>query len=343
VATELTCVTSREPDLYGDPFGERSAIMSLPPVRLLGASFRFESNSSELLGLADAAFAGLPHHRIGARAPELRVRMMLTAEKRRGRRSEPPPLVMASGAGILAAGTSGASSVAMDPKAGVALISVSHGMLRFPYHVRYELIEFVVYTLAARAQRLAPLHCACVGTDGKAVLLMGETGAGKSTVALQCLLEGLDFVSEDSTLVAPGSMRATGLANYLHVRSDSVSWLDRPREVNRIRRSPVIRRRSGARKFEVDLRARPFRLAAEPPRVRAVVFLSSASAAGGPMLTRVPKTGLSGRLGRLQPYAAGLALWDPFCRGVARAGAFELRRGRHPRDSVVALRDLLGT
>lgn len=307
----------------------------------MGAAFRFESNSTELLNLADAAFARLPRHRIGARVPDVRLRMMLTPVTRSARRSEPPSLALVSGSGLLAAGTSGSSYVALDPNAGRALIAISPAMLRFPYHLRYELIEFAVYTLAARTQRLAPLHCACVGKEGKAVLLMGESGAGKSTVALQCLLAGLDFVSEDSTLVAPGPMLATGLANYLHVRSDSLSWLERPRDVDRVRRSPVIRRRSGARKFEMDLRGGPFRLAANAPWVRAVVFLSSQSAAGGPMLSRVPRRVLGARLRRFQPYAAGLALWGEFCRGVARAGAFELRRGGHPRESVAALRDLL--
>jgi hypothetical protein len=57
-------------------------------------------------------------------------------------------------------------------------------MLRFPYHARYELIEFAVFTLAARAQGLVPLHAACVGEEGRGLLLMGESGAGKSTASL---------------------------------------------------------------------------------------------------------------------------------------------------------------
>ncbi len=99
--------------------------------------------------------------------------------------------------------------------------------MRFPYHIRYELIEFAVFTLAARVQRLVSLHAACVGTGGKGVLLMGPSGAGKSTVALQCLLNGFDFLSEDSVFVAPRSMKATGIANFLHTRADSLRWLGR--------------------------------------------------------------------------------------------------------------------
>lgn len=332
---------SKEPDLYRDPFGERSAVMARPPLQLLGARFRFASDSAALLDLADAAFAGLPRHRIAARAPDLRLTMRVTPSGGRALRSEPPRLAMASGAGLLAAGTHSSSYVMLDPQAGAGLVVVSPAMLRFPYHTRYELIEFAVYTLAARAQRLVSLHCACVALGGKAILLMGESGSGKSTVALQCLLAGLEIVSEDSTFVAPGPMLATGIANFLHVRPDSLRWVDDPRDAALIRSSAVIRRRSGARKFELDLRAGRFRLAASAARVRAVVFLSKRSAPGGPLLRRLARRALLGGLRRDQAYAAGLPGWDEFCRGVTQAGGFELRRGRHPCDAAAALRDLL--
>ena len=127
-------------------------------------------------------------------------------------------------------------------------------MLRYPYHLRYELLEFAVYTLAARTQGLVPLHAACIGHGGHGVLLLGDSSSGKSTVALHCLLNGLEFLAEDSVLVEPRTLRATGVANFLHLRSDSLRWLTRKSDLARVRRSPLIRRRSGARKFELDLR-----------------------------------------------------------------------------------------
>ena len=98
-------------------------------------------------------------------------------------------------------------------------------MLRFPYHTRYELIEFAVFTLASRVQGLVPLHGACVGRAGSGVLLLGPSGAGKSTVTLQCLIEGLGFLAEDSVFVVPDTLLATGVSNFLHVRADSLRWI----------------------------------------------------------------------------------------------------------------------
>lgn len=41
------------------------------------------------------------------------------------------------------------------------------------------------------------LHAAAVGIDGRAVLMPGAGGAGKSSTALSCLLDGMDFLGDD--------------------------------------------------------------------------------------------------------------------------------------------------
>jgi hypothetical protein len=238
---------------------------------------------------------------------------------------------MLSGAGLLAGAPETSSFVALSPASGSALVVVAEPMLRFPYHTRYELIEFAVYTLAARTQGLAALHAACVGKGGRGMLLMGASGAGKSTVALHSLLRGLDFLSEDAVFVQPSTLLATGAPNFLHVRSDSLRWLGRSRAATAVRRSPVIRRRSGVRKFEVDLRRGGFRLARAPLKLGAIVFLSARSAGRGPLLRPLERADALARLELAQAYAAGQPEWPEFRRGAAALAAFELRRGRRAR------------
>lgn len=337
-------------DQESDPFGERADVRARDPVHILGARYRFESNSEELLNIVDHAYAGLPPHRFSTAAPRMRIRLLVTSGGRRARGSgrarartnhEPPPLQMLSGAGLLGGATESSNAVVISTRDRAALIMVSPQMLRNAYHTRYELIEFAVFTLAARVQQLASLHCACVGSRERGVLLMGESGAGKSTVALQCLLEGFDFVSEDSVFVAPGSMRATGVANFLHVRSDSLRWVEKPRELAYIRNSPTIRRRSGVSKFEVDLRGRGYQLARSPLKVAAVVFLSARKAGAQPLLRPLGRAELLRRFVAAQGYAVNLPGWPILERKLARIGAFELRRGSHPREATAALRDLI--
>jgi hypothetical protein len=329
------------PDSYADPFDERTPTLD-ERLQLLGARFRFESNSPQLLRLVESAYAGLPRHRLSDAGPRLRVRLQLMSDgpTRSRRPLEPPPVTMISGGGFLGGATQGSNFVVMFPQERAALVGISPEMLRFPYHTRYELIEFAVFTLAQRVQRLVSLHAACVGRRGRGVLMMGPSGAGKSTVALQCLLQGLDFLSEDAVFVEPDSLLATGIANFLHVPANSLRWIERDNAAA-IRRSPVIRRRSGVQKFELDLRGGGYRLAASPLRIRAVIFLSSESAGTGPLLKPLSKLKMLAKVAETQAYAVNQPEWPIFKKRISRLDAFELRRGAHPIEAVEALRALL--
>jgi hypothetical protein len=349
VPTHMTTKNRRvDPDIESDPFAERTPLLLRRGFNLMGARFHFESDSEELLALVDAAYAGLPGHLFSPATKTFRIRLMLTPKsasvnsvRRADRRTQPPPILMLHGADFLGSATPSSTFVMLCPERRTGLVSVSAEMLRFPYHVRYELIEFAVFTLASRAQGLVPLHAACIGLDGRGILLMGPSGSGKSTVAMQCLLEGIDFLSEDSVFVMPDSMRATGTANFLHVRADSLRWLGRSRTRSLIRRSPVIRRRSGVEKFEVDLRRGEFRLAKSPLKIVGVAFLSPRSARTGPLLRSLSTTETLAKLKSEQGYGAGLPQWRLFRQNLLRLGGFEILRGAHPSASVEALRSLL--
>jgi hypothetical protein len=324
-----------------DPFGERCARLRHRRVHLLGARVLFESNSEPLLRLVDQAFAGLPQHRLAGATPRLRIRLQLVAARRGASALPPPPVQMSAGPGLLCGAMDASNLAIVSPAQGSALVVVSRDMLRHPYHARYELIEFAAYVLAARAQGLVPLHAAAVGHRGRGLLLMGESGAGKSTLALHCLLEGLELLSEDSVFVTPAGLLATGVANFLHLQPHGLHFVQGERSAQRIRRSPIIRRRSGAEKCEVDLRRAGYRLAAAPLAIQAAVFLSASSASDGRLLRPVTLRELATRLAAQQPYAASQQGWDLFGRKLAGLRAFELRRGSHPRVAVEALRGLL--
>ncbi|HEY6457841.1 MAG TPA: hypothetical protein VIY90_21410 [Steroidobacteraceae bacterium] len=308
--------------------------------QLLGGRFHFESGSAELLRLVHWAYRDLPEHKLSGPSPHLNVRLVLNESAAPARsRTDPPELTLMGGAGFLGAVAGPSSFVALAPDQGGALVVVSREMLAHPYHARYELIEFAVFTLAARAQQLIPLHAACVSLNDRGVLLMGESGAGKSTLSLHCLLRQLDFVSEDAVFVTAKDLQATGVANFLHVRPDTLRWLSK-RAAGRIRASPSIQRRSGVHKFEVDLRRKEYRLAARPPRLAAAVFLSPR--AGGRTLLR-PLSGADthARLLAAQPYAAAQPHWRQFASNVRQLGGYELRRGQHPQEGAERLHELL--
>ena len=329
-------------DPHPDPFAEGKRLRLRRPLQLLGGRFQFESNSAELLRLVNWAYADLPAHALMAQSPLFNVSLVLNGAKRATRvRTEPPELTLVGGAGFLGGVAGAASFVTLAPAQGGALVAVARELLKSPYHARYELIEFAVFTLAARAQQLIPLHAACVSLHDRAALVMGPSGAGKSTLALHCLLRQLDFVAEDAAFVRATGLLATGIANFLHICPSTLRWLTK-QQARVIRAAPRIRRRSGVYKFEVDLRHDDYRLAALPPRLAAAVFLSP-RAGGKSLLRRLSAAEVRARLTAVQPYAARQPQWELFAANMERVGGYELRRGRHPQQGAEALHELLAS
>jgi hypothetical protein len=281
-------------------------------------------------------------HQLSTIVPTFDVELRLLPRQPAPPVGAPPPMQMQSGAGLITGVVDASNYVVLAPGQHRALVVASEDMLARPYHLRYELIEFAVFTLATRGQGLVPLHGACVGRHGRGILLLGASGSGKSTLALHSLLRGLDLLAEDAVFVQPESLLATGVANYLHVQAGVLCGIDDVQIRRWISQSPIIRRRSGAEKFEVDLRQDHGRLAATPLQVAGVVFVSVQPADHPAVLLR-PIRGdeIPARLSEGQAYAATQAGWHRFQCGMQRLGAHELRRGPHPCDAANALRALL--
>jgi hypothetical protein len=120
--------------------------------------------------------------------------------------------------GLIIATIDASNYSVVAPALRSALVVASPAMVARPYDLRCELLEFAVFTLVARDQPVLPLHAACVGLRDRAVLLLGESGAGKSTATLRCLLAGLGVLAEDVVFIEPRRLAVTGVPNYLHLR-----------------------------------------------------------------------------------------------------------------------------
>jgi hypothetical protein len=325
-----------------DPFGERKRAAFRKSLHVLGARFDFETNSARLMRIVQQAYARLPSHRFSDRT-RCKLSLLLTPGARTASltASEAPRMRALAGAGLLCGAIDGSGFAALSARQRSGLLVIAHELLRYPYHLRYELLEFAVYVLAGRVQRLVPLHAGCLGHAGQGVLLVGASGCGKSTLVLHGLLTGLDLLAEDSVLVQPQRLLATGVASFVHVRADSLRFLDAAQRRLLRSKSTLIRRRSGVEKLEIDVRSGGYRLASRPLRIRAVVFLSSRAAVGRRLLHPLTCQGMLERLAASQRYAAHQPGWKPFCGQVARLPAYELRRGAHPLEGVEAVRALL--
>lgn len=311
--------------------------------QIMGGRFCFRSDSQSLLDVVEAAYGGHAPHRFPGGIPELDIELRLLPG--RTPRAGGPPHTRTCLSGDLLYGIMDEHNhVLVSPGQRRARVVASADMLDRPYHLRYELIEFAVFLLAARCQGLVPLHAACVGRCGRGVLLLGDSGAGKSTLTLHSLLQGLDFLSEDAVFVHTDGMLATGVANFLHLRADALVGIDDDAARRWIGSSPVIRRRSGVEKFEADLRQAPssIRLAPAPLQVIGAVVLSAqASGRCRALLKPMASDEAPVRLAAGQGYASIQRGWHRFERWAMQSTVHVLQRGRHPGDSVDALRQLL--
>jgi hypothetical protein len=310
-------------------------------VQAMGLRLDVAANHRTLLALFDAAFGSLPAHRLRTPVPRIAVTLWLEPGASKRYREAPRVRLRARG-GEIQGRIDAQNFVSISARRKQVQIRVNRDMLAFPYHLRYELMEFAVYSLLPSVLSLVPLHGAAVAHRGRAVLLTGPAGSGKSTAVIGSALEGLEFLSEDAVFLDPRSQRMTGPANFLHVRTDGLGSVGDPRLRAAIRRAPVIRRRSGARKFEYDLRGSRLKIARRAPRLAAVVALS-AQRARGPLLQPLKRAELLAWLRREQPHARAQATWKDFCRAVARLPAYRLMRGATPADTARALRGLLGS
>jgi hypothetical protein len=308
-------------------------------IRAMGLRLEVQSNSRRLLALFESAFGSLPPHGLRSPAPRVEVTLRLNPGGSR-RYREPPRARLRSRAGEILGTIDADNFVRISARRRQVQICVNRDMLAFPYHLRYELMEFAVYSLLPHVMSLVPLHGAAVAHRGRAVLLTGPAGSGKSTAVISSAVDGLEFLSEDAVFLDARSLRMTGPANFLHVRTDGLGIVGDRRLRAAIRRAPVIRRRSGARKFEYDLRKSRLKIAPRAPRLAAVVALSARPARGA-LLQPMERAELLAWLRREQPHARAQSTWKAFCRAASRVPAYRLMRGATPADTARALRGLL--
>ncbi len=104
-----------------------------------------------------------------------------------------------------------------------------------PESMLYGHAMIVAFGQWAKHNGLMLLHSACVGVDGKGVLLSARGGGGKSTLAVSCLLGGFDFVADDYVLVnKEGPLKAMPLYRTVSLNQDMAAVLKPDMEIVRI-------------------------------------------------------------------------------------------------------------
>jgi hypothetical protein len=164
----------------------------------MGFPLDLSTNSQEIVSLADflwAQYQPLSRHRGPAR-------LNVIVEDHDAR--VPPGNALPKGQNHLVSIVQGPDNFAIcDTGSAFSFACLTRDVARDHAYVRYHFLDPAVY-LMIDALYLFPMHAACVAREGRAIVLCGDSGAGKTSLAYACARRGWTFLSDDATHIIRG-------------------------------------------------------------------------------------------------------------------------------------------
>jgi len=181
-----TQAPARDPLLYDVPLPVTQTFYPLGfPVKLYTNSEQIREAAGDVWALCEPAFSVEP----------LQLRLILDASAS----SERPPAAFPRAQGSLYSTIHSADNYCIaDLLRGFAYGWFTPAMLRDRGYFRYHFLEAVTYVML-NALHLTPIHAACVGLGGAGLVLCGQSGAGKTSLAFACARRGWQFVCDDAS------------------------------------------------------------------------------------------------------------------------------------------------
>lgn len=105
-------------------------------------------------------------------------------------------------------------------------VGLVHAPERWPLR-HYKQAIFITLYQHLRRRGLHLIHASAIGVQGRAALIAGQSGAGKTTTMLTSVAAGLDFLGDDTTLVqrtADGHFEVVTLLSTLDVTDATAAW-----------------------------------------------------------------------------------------------------------------------
>jgi HPr Serine kinase C-terminal domain len=113
-------------------------------------------------------------------------------------RRQPRPPVFRAQANLLTLVSDANNYGCCDLSKGFGFACLTRAAVTHGDFLRYNFLEGMIYTLLD-TQHLATVHAACVSLNECGVLLVGESGAGKSSLTYACARQGWTYVSDDAS------------------------------------------------------------------------------------------------------------------------------------------------
>ncbi len=279
------------------------------PVRVVCNSARVLLAAEQSWGCFDPAFHGEP------------LEILLEVRDAPGSNGALPPAPVHSLTGSLLLEIADADNFFIaDLKRGRAMGRVTPAAADSVRYLRYFFLEAAALSMISSLRAVA-VHGACVRAGGKGVLLCGDSGEGKSTLAYAGARAGWTYVSDDATYIVMGreDRLATGNCTQIRFRPSGVALF--PELAGR----PITPRAAGKPSIEVRTSEWPEIATSNSTRLNHVLFLNRRSADAQELVPLRPSSVLPWfKQHLISPREARPAQEETLAR-LLSAGVFELR------------------
>lgn len=239
---------------------------------LMAEALLFRTNDPLLMAAADRAFGRFAVPEGGT---PLEVRLMVDADGPAAL-FDPRQLRPRVQAHLHTITLDARNHAAVDLERGVAIGTVTPEVARDADFVRYAFIEAMGLSMLARARGYVAIHASAVVHRGRAAILQGPAGAGKSTLAVAAARLGLGVLAEDVVFAraTAGDVELWGMPWIQRLLPDAVDHFPELAGIE-----PRVQP-NGEHKIEVDLDV--LRPGAARPSAPAGAILLLARGSGGP-------------------------------------------------------------
>jgi len=174
----------------------------------------------------------------------------------------------------------------LDLRTGSAFAWFTKATVKNRAGFRYHYLESLVL-VNLMSRYMTPVHAACVSLNGQGVLLCGDSGAGKSSLAFACALRGWTFITDDaSSLVRNRSERIViGEPQQIRFRESAIDLFPV------LRYERVTRRINGELAIELSTSLLADIRTADQASVEHIVFLNRQDG-GSTSLEQLPVDGV---------------------------------------------------
>ena len=177
----------------------------------LGFSLEIDTNSPDVLAAAEESWG---RFRKVFPGPALHLRIGVAEGEGGGC---PPEPVCREQSNLLARVANAGNFSVSDLRRGFAFAWLTEAAVQHRAYLRWHFIEGMTWDLL-ESLYVTGIHAACVERGKHGILLCGDSGAGKSSLAYACALSGWTFLSDDSCCLVRGQKGRLVVGNPYQIR-----------------------------------------------------------------------------------------------------------------------------